>query len=356
MNGLVDEESQHKFIPGEISMCSFTIANGIDPNHQFTSLVDPGAQGILKGYGIEAYHNVVAFGLPQQGTAIPYQNLRKIVFNMEAMIEGALGRSTSDGALLFCSKENVRNYTNGLKWLYNRAGVPFNHKLMPLETLVVVLSLCGLECFALRNPKWTFNTVLKRFMEILDRTQDIVLSKDCASHRNSVDPSFVEQTVRIFTEANKEYSQSYRSTGTQPRLANEDTAFPDAMMGAFISQCQVTDYLNKVKFLYMTSLACDWHQDKMLETREGKAYWAQRKGRPRDELLKCSLINVKRQIFLLLDVLLANFNIQAREGFHYPVEDPQIPERESEVEPESETETETETVTETVTEVDNETG
>lgn len=331
-------DSDNVFIPGEIALTPFTIKKGMKLDKVYWTLVDP-ATNIPKGYNIEACNKAREFGLPSHSDHFhgeKLQNYEEMVERMETFIKENSQPAFLDGVehgtyFIFCEKEVVPRYALGMDWLYSIAGKgKFPHKILPIETVLVVLSFGGCERVADRKEG---PPMLKKFPQVLDSFNNVVdkvvrTRGEGSFCSKDVEEATVRKLLTTFggSVANT-HSSMYSSLGgeTERLASTKFLEHPNAFLGAFLYEDQVTRYLNHMDFIWMKHLACEYHRDEGTEEdlRMGKKSPMKMKmitaKSPSHQMQKCAKSNAARIIFLVLDVMLVNYGIRPNPDRHFPV-------------------------------------
>ncbi len=305
--------SDEKYIPGEIAITPFTLKYGIDLMYTYWTRVDPG-DNIPLEHQVDASDNMNKFDLlkpgnPKQGG---YRDYARIAEEIEIIIRTnstpAFFREkdeSGDVYFLFCKKEMVDRYTKGLDWLFALGGKEkFPFKLLPLESILVVLSLSGLELEAARR-----GSVLDCFQEVMEAFTDAVsLVQDTTATSTEELMQTAQDLMKKFTGFTElKYVQKFISLGGKSkRLACQRLQqHPHAFLGAFMEEDQATQYLDTEDYLNQKYLACSYHEES-------------------DKMKTCAKLQVARMIYLALDALMVNYvdgnhGIRARKGKHFPL-------------------------------------
>lgn len=219
-----------------------------------------------------------------------------------------------------------------MNWLYNIAGKgDFPHKLVPLESVLVVLSHNGLKALAEENwyRRKDHHNLMRLFTKVVTKAVHAINSKVIPlpySWENR--PTTLEHLQLLITNEfscnvtiHPELMDYVRVGRTMVRLAGRNfEEYPHPFFGVFMCEEQAASYLDLGAYGQKEALACTWHKDANYFPDGSVIKRVIANDSPWYKKYKCAKMSLARMIYLALDVIIVNFNFQIEpvEGKHFP--------------------------------------
>ncbi|CAL8114908.1 unnamed protein product [Orchesella dallaii] len=307
MNLYVSHEAVH--IPSEIALVSFSLVTGL--LRTYSTLIDP--ISLPLGEDAHASLKIDATGVPRPPFAQRLSNMLDrskprcddygtLVGQIETFMKQHALRETNQ-PFVVCLKDSAKAVKKGMRWLYAKAGIKVTNNdehwingITSLEKLLIVMSMAGLE-----NVGKAERTDLKSVVSAINS------ASSQASSRFLSRTAFTQSS--IYSGFRSIPPKSYVSLGSVRRVAPTLTNQKGIVMGAFLFEQEVTDYMKSLQYAHFKSLACNYHIEAEKKEQDSSGH-----------IIHCAMSKAQRIVFLALDVMLVNYGIKAVRGRHFPVE------------------------------------